>query len=337
MPNVELIIVGVPEEHHVGAHFLSAARALGLEAELVDSRSAYQGPWLLNKINWWLRSHRPTRLTALNEDLAARLDRSTGVRWLLTTGIAPVTSATLRHARLRGISSVNYLTDDPWNPAHRTPWFFQALPEYDSVFSPRRANLDDLARHGCRAVAYLPFAYAPEIHFREEAGADESARYASDVVVVGGADRDRFEVMLPLIRAGMNVHLYGGYWDRNKETRPHWRGFADASVTRKAIAGGRVVIGMVRTANRDGHSMRSFEVPAMGGCLLLQDTAEHRSLFGAHRESALYYGDADSVVAETRWLLDHPDERDRIAAHEGAAIVGGANTYADRLRSMLGL
>ena len=38
-----------------------------------------------------------------------------------------------------GIERINFLTDDPWNPAHHAPWFMKALPEYDEVFTGSEA------------------------------------------------------------------------------------------------------------------------------------------------------------------------------------------------------
>jgi hypothetical protein len=51
-----------------------------------------------------------------------------------------------------GIKRFNFLTDDPFNRAHYAPWFLKALPDYDVVFSPRRANIQDLLNAGCPRV-----------------------------------------------------------------------------------------------------------------------------------------------------------------------------------------
>ena len=37
-----------------------------------------------------------------------------------------------------------FSTDDPCNRLHRTPFHLRALPEFDVVFTPRRANVADL-------------------------------------------------------------------------------------------------------------------------------------------------------------------------------------------------
>lgn len=235
-----------------------------------------------------------------------------------------------------GIFRTNYLTDDPWNRVNSARFFWPALREYDVVWSPRRSNLEDLRTHGCRRVEYMPFAYNPEFHFPEPPTADaERERFACDVAFVGGADADRLPVVRALVRAGLAVKLYGGYWDRDPELRPHWRGFVFGREFRLAVCGAALNICLGRKANRDGHAMRTFEVPAMGGGVLVEDTPEHREIFGEDGKAVVYFNSMTQMLERARRLLNNPKERQRLASAAHALIVGGKNTYADRLRQML--
>ena len=123
---------------------------------------------------------------------------------MLTTGIAQVSSEALDEIRL---PRSNFLSDEPWNRAHRAPWFLRAVPRYDRVFSPRRATIADLRALGCADVRYLPCAYSPEIHFPE---ASPASLDGHDVVFIGGGDADRRPPVNALIDAGIEVALYGG-------------------------------------------------------------------------------------------------------------------------------
>ena len=336
MREKKLMIVGHPAPFHVGAHFRHAARRLGLAVELCDANEAYRAPAWQAKLNWWCRGRRPSRLRAFGRAVVEQC-RLWRPRWLLATGIAPLARETLIEIGRLGIRRLNYLTDDPWNPAHRAPWFMRALPDYDIVLSTRRANMDQLTELGCRRVHYLPFAYAPEIHFREPPSAEERPQFQTTVLFAGGADRDRFPWVRALIRAGVPVALYGGYWDRDPETRPFHRGHADPKTLRKATAGAQVVLGLVRHANRDGHAMRSFEVPAMGGCLLTEDTAEHREIFGGERQAVTYFRGVADMLEKVAWLSEHEAERRRLTENAYTLITRGGHTYADRLHAMLEL
>jgi len=235
-----------------------------------------------------------------------------------------------------GVRRFNYLTDDPWNPAHRAAWFLRALPHYDHVFSPRQSNLEALQEHGCHKVSYLPFAYAPSQHYCERAQPEEEAMLASEVIFVGGADRDRLPLVAALIAAGLRVALYGGYWNRYPEAKKSHRGHADLQTLRKATGAAKIALCLVRRANRDGHVMRSFEIPAIGACMLVEDTEEHREIFGPDGESVVYFRSIPEMIDKSRWLLDRPAERQRLAAAAHSRIHAGSHTYRDRLVAMLG-
>ena len=160
-------------------------------------------------------------------------------------------------------------------------------------------------------------------------------QYEADVMLAGGADSERVAWVAPLARAGFSVALYGGYWRRYGATRASARGFLDAQGLREATATARVCLGLVRRANRDGHAMRTFEVPAMGGCLLAERTSDHERLFGTEGENVLYAETPAEAVSKVRWLLTNPSERDRLARAAHAVVTGGRHTYADRLATML--
>jgi spore maturation protein CgeB len=329
-----LLLVGNPDPTHIGSHLRCGAEALGIEMEMCDLTEAYDGPLWRNRINWWVLGRRPTRL----RDFSAKvLEKCRAMRptFLLTTGIAPIEEEALKEIGKLEILRLNYLTDDPWNPAHRAPWFLRAAPQYDYVFSPRRANLGDLRRLGCMSACYLPFAYAPESHFPEKPTDGEYARLQSDIIFAGGADRDRVPYMQPLIQAGFNVALYGGYWDRYPQTSPAARGHADPCTLRKAVGAAKVALCLVRRSNRDGNVMRTFELAAMGACMLTEDTSDHRELFGPEGHTAVYFGSKEEMAEKLRWLLDHKAERQEMSEAVRRLITQRRHTYQDRLQTML--
>jgi len=330
-----LLVVGNPEPIHVGAHLLQAALASGLSVNLCDSNKAFAASWPLAKLNWWLRGHRPSRLDDFSRQVIEACQKLQP-RWMISTGISPIADWALEAIGELGTRRLNFLTDDPWNPAHRAPWFMKGLPLYDHVFSPRRANLGDLRRIGCRHVSYLPFAYAPEAHFAEPPVTDsEKEKFASDIVFVGGADHDRIPYISALSGEGFNVALYGGYWTRFPETRGHNRGHADLQTSRKAIGGAKIALCLVRRANRDGHSMRTFEVSAIGACMLVEDTEEHREIFGEEGKAVIYFNNIEQMIEKARWLKESDEERQRLARSLHNIITSGKHTYRDRLASML--
>ena len=330
-----VLIVGNDGGTNIGASLLRAANALGIPAELTDARSAYDAPRAVARFNWWVRGRRPTRLGAFSESVAKRW-RNDPPSTVIAAGLAPLDARALADARHHGIPTAVYLTDDPWNPAFRSQWFLDALPLYDRVFTPRRSNIPDLIRHGCRSVEFLPFGFDQELFFPDPPSASEASRYAADVFFAGGADNERRPFLAALLANGVEVALYGDYWERFAETRPVTRGHGSPKELRHAIAASKVCLGLVRRANRDGHAMRSIEVPAAGGCFVVERTREHEDIFGADGEAVTYFDDIDGMVRETRRLIADEPLRHRLATRAREIVERGHFTYEDRLRTLIG-
>lgn len=331
-----LVVVGNDGGTNIGASLRRAAHSAGVPTILLDARAAFRAPGPIARFNWWIRERRPTRLKSFSEHVVETC-RDVRPRWLIATGIAPIVGDALNEIRRLGTETINYLTDDPWNPAFRSAWFLRALPGYGWVFSPRTRNLADLSDAGCEHVEYLPFGVDPDLFFPEDPAPGEADTYRSDVCFAGGAEPDRVSFMGTMVRAGLDVAVYGDHWDRYAETRAAWRGHAAPSTLRKATRAAGVALCLVRRANRDGHTMRTFEVPSIGGCMLVEDTDDHRMIFGDHGRAVLYFRSATDAVASVRTLLNDPQERSRLADAARALITSGRHTYQDRLSAMLAM
>jgi hypothetical protein len=320
----------------VGGHFLRAAASIGVKASLVNVMSAYAGPRLVKALCWHLLGRRPPRLGAFGREVAERCV-SERPDLVLSIGLAPLSAEAVGEIRRMGIKTANFLTDDPWNEHHHTPSFMRALPCYDHVFTPRRANMGDLEAIGGPRVHYLPFAYAPDVHHPPEVqDAGELRKWQSDVLFIGGADDERAGVIRALVQRGLMPGLWGGYWERYRDLSPHSHGHADAEAFRHLVDAARVNLCLVRRANRDGHSMRSYELPAVGGCLAVEDTEEHREMFGPEGECVSYFRSMDALGNLCHFLLEHPEEcRRRTQAVHERICREGRNTYADRLETVL--
>lgn len=331
---MKLLIVGLSGTTHLGAAFVKVAKRLNLDPQLLNTDLAYTAPKWLKSFNWHFRGRYPSKLKRFGQEIIQHC-RASSPQWLLSTGIAPIDSQALGEIGTMGVKRLNFLTDDPWNQAHYAPWFLRALPHYDIVFSPRRANIQDLLRAGCSQVEYLPFGYDEDLFYPPDSL--DPITLTADVVFAGGADRDRVPYMYTLIQSGINLGLYGGYWERYPETRAYTRGQADVPTLREVIKAAKVCLCLVRRANRDGNCMRTFEVPAVGSCMLTEDTPEHREIFGQEGEAVVYFKTVTEMLEKTQWLLSHDQERQRLAQQAHLLITQGQNTYGDRLRTMLSI
>jgi hypothetical protein len=253
---------------------------------------------------------------------------------------AHVPRSCLRQIKRRtGAVLVNFATDDPFNARTSSRQWLSTLPEYDIVCTPRRANIGDLQALGIPEVHFVPFGYKPDVHFPETPrDAAEQARFHSDVCFIGGADADRLVYFENLVRdlPGVKLALYGGYWNRSPRLAPFWRGFAVGREFRLAVGGAAISVNLVRRANRDDHVMRTFEIPACGGCMLTEPTSTHRKLFREGRE-AFFFDSPTSFVRSIQSLLDDPGAREHAAHAARVAIQNTGHRYDERLLTIVQL
>src|SRR5262245_36280764 len=284
----KLALLGRSGGTHIGGSFARGAAKLGIDSIYFDADQASARLRLLRLLSWHLADRRPFHLKQFSNELVKACAR-TKPEVLVATGMAPLNESALRTLGQLGIVSVNYSTDDPWNPAMRSNWHLRALPLYDLVFTPRRSNVDDFRRLGCAKVLYLPFGYDESLFAPAPYSSDTAVH---EVLFVGGADPDRATFMNEFICCGPPVAVVGGYRERYPAFRSLALGEKPPKAIRALTAAAKVNLCLVRRANRDGHVMRSFEIAAVGSCMLAQDTDEHREIFGADGEAVVYFRDA---------------------------------------------
>lgn len=333
-----LAIVGNSGGTNVSESLRRAALALKYDVFFFDRYRAWRGSRILRSLSWRLNDKKPPRLKDFVDNVLTGCARARP-ETLIATGIAPLTAVALQELRRLGIICINYSTDDPWNPTQTANWFLRALPIYDLVLTTRRANVEDFRRVGCGDVQYLPFGYDDEL-FGSSGGPTQGDAHGAprDVLFVGGADKERVAFISEFMSAGPAVTLVGDYWETARRTRRFALGHRPPEEVRILTAAAKINLCLVRRANRDGHVMRSFEIAALGGCMLAEDTAEHREIFGDDGEAVVYFRTASEAAERARELLADPAERARLSTAVRDRIVShGAHTYRDRLVSMLQL
>jgi spore maturation protein CgeB len=103
----------------------------------------------------------------------------------------------------------------------------------------------------------------------------------------------------------------------------------------KALQANKIALGLLHRANRDLHTSRSFEIPACGGFMLAERTAEHQEYFAEDRE-AVYFDTFDELMDKIRYYLRHDAARTRIAADGYRRCLHSGYRYVDRARELLG-
>ena len=327
-----ILILGGVGGTNVGDSFARAGAELGYRTTLLNQAHAMSTVRIVQSLAWRFAGRRPLYLNSFSQEVVAKVSLS-NIKALIATGTAPLNRSALSKLRARNIFCINYSTDDPWNPTQRAGWFLDSLPRYDVVFTPRRSNIPDFRKLGCVKVRYLPFGYAPDLFAPPPP--PTGTEPMRDILFVGGADQDRVAFFAAFIGEGLRVGFAGDYWDRFPPTCAFALGRAGPKELCHMTAAAAVNLCLVRRANRDGHVMRSFEIPAIGGFMIAEDTREHRDIFGPEGQCVLYFTSPQDAAQKTRWALNHPEERSRMARAAHELVTKGRHTYADRLKEML--
>ncbi len=332
---IKLMVVGFDGGPHIGGSFNKAALAEGLNSRLFDIAPAFESS-LATRI--WRRVSRKQSHVRGEASSALLLERVEESRpnVILTTGFTPLLPECLEVMRRKGIRLLNFSTDDPWSPVFREKWFLDSLSQFDEVFTPRHANEADLRALGIKAVRFLPFGY-DEFLYSDPRPFHSDHEDGADVLFVGGGDQDRVPFIKALMESGFSTAVYGGYWRRLLGPRRAFRGIAAPSEIQNQTRRAKVSICLVRRSNRDEHVMRTYEIPASGGCLVAERTSDHMSLFGAEGEAALYFSTPVEMTNGVRQLLAQPELRLKLRRRACAIVRDGENTYRHRLRTLLDL
>jgi spore maturation protein CgeB len=256
---------------------------------------------------------------------------------LVTNGRELQASTVLESRRvleLRGGGIACYLCDDPFNPAHRCDSWLQSLPCYSLVVTTKRAIVHDLRAIGCTNIAYSRFGYNPEVH--RPINPESRGFNRVDVAFAGNADRDRLPIIGELAErlSGFSIGLYGDGWHRWASLRAVHRPPVTGLDYSAAMSAATVCPCLVRRANRDGHVMRSFELPAIGAFMLAERTEEHQEIFdeGVHCE---FWSSIEELADKARWYSANPRRAAELALCGHEMIRAGGHTYADRARQVL--
>jgi hypothetical protein len=248
--------------------------------------------------------------------------------------VEPVTLDALR-LRWPGAVFVNYSGDDMFNPRNQTLAWRASLPLYDLFATTKSFNVAELQAAGARGVMFVDMAYSAAVHHPHAVTPELRERFGGDVGFVGWPEREREKSMRHLARNGVRVRIWGPW--------PRWKAAANFRVEggplwdddyARALSAFRINLGFLRRVNRDLQTTRSIEIPACGGFLLAERTAEHQRLFREDVE-AVYFADDRELLEKCRYYLAHEDERARIAEAGRRRCVESDYTYEARLTSIL--
>lgn len=248
---------------------------------------------------------------------------------IIVTGILPIKKSVFKVAKRNGVLIVNYLTDDPWNRVHYRQTFTSSIKYYNHIFSTKKALQTKLKKEGAVSTSWLPFAYDPHIHYPQKCG------NSKDIIFVGTGDKERLLWLNSLADIdNVERNIYGNNWE--KIDTPGWSKHSEVTGDEycKTISNATIVLGLLRSANRDKSTDRSYEIGAIKGCGIYQDTEEHRDLLKGYPEEG-FFKNPDDLKSKVEILLGSEVLREELRNKGNYLVAKYENTYAARLEEIV--
>lgn len=277
-------------------------------------------------------------LTKLNNQIVSLVaQQKVDLVWVdKTLKIAPKTLLSIK-SKNPACKLLFYSPDDMMLPGNQSVAYHACVPLYDLHVTTKSYNVVELQAMGACDVFFVDNAYDCYTHRPVTLTPQEQKIWQAEVGFVGGFEQDRYEAMVRLAEAGLPVTIRGPGWEpylgkhRNLRIAPGWVYSDDYT---RSICATKVNLGFLRKIARDLQTTRSIEIPACGGFMLAERTAEHARLFIEGKE-AEFFADVDELLAKTRYYLAHDAAREQIALAGRARCVQGGYSNHDRLRRVL--
>lgn len=317
----------------------NAFRRLGHKVTHLDPRTLLPNSVWVDRILWRLGGHWLGWLVALRMRAVLK-----GLRFDLAyvdngEWVSPaVVNALRKHAP----QVINYNIDDPTGPRdmQRFAAYRRAVPHYDLVAVVREDNLPELKALGAKRMLRVWRSADEVTHAARPLKPEDHARWDCDVLFLGTWMPERGPFLLDLIKRGVPLTIQGGNWQKAPEwpeLKAHWRGGSiDGDDYAKAIQCAKVNLGLLSKGNRDLHTTRSLEIPALGALFCAERTSEHMAMYEDGVEVVLW-SDADECARACAALLADESRRQSIAARGHARYLSNGHHNEKILADMLNM
>ncbi|MFN2399747.1 MAG: glycosyltransferase [Gemmatimonadaceae bacterium] len=288
------------------------------------------------------RALRAAAVTQFNRELTRQ-----AVRWqpemLLVFKGTFVQASTLKELRARGVSTYCFYPDVSFRV--HGPHLADALPQYDWIFITKTFGLNDLREQlGVDRASVLLHAYDADVHRPLRLGDADVARFGCDASFIGTWSPKKERLLADLVQRSPDLRLrvWGEQWTGRKLPPLLQRCIGGHEVAGddypRAISASAINLGIL-SERRPGASAgdqitsRTFHIPACGGFMLHERTAELLEVFVEGRDVACFDG-VDELARRVEEFLGAPERREAMAA-SSRAIVTPAHSWDSRIRVII--
>jgi len=246
----------------------------------------------------------------------------------------------IRLLRIHAKKIIIYNLDDPLGTRDgaRFRAYRQSLPMYDLCVVVRPQNIAEAKSLGAREVMHV-FRSADEVeHAPRILSMQDKDRWTTEVLFLGTWFPERGPFLCELIDSGVPLTIRGAKWDRAPEwplLRPSWKsGPLIGDDYAMAIQCAKVNLGLLSKDNRDLHTTRSLEIPALGGLFCAERTPEHLAMYEEGKE-ALFWGTAAECASMCRAAIDNETASVAIARAGRSRVIANGHYNEKVLKRIL--
>lgn len=296
-------------------HRADALARLGHEVTVVSPETVISG-WIRNKFHF-LTGGVLAEGQTLRYVMEQIGDRNIDMTWV--EGGRLIGPKLVAQLQRRFGPVLNFNHDDPYGTRDGNAWLLyrKAVPVYDLVAVVRRENVDEARALKAKKVQFV-FRSADEVAHTPRVLTEEDHRHwGSKVAFIGTWMPERGAFMAELIERGVPLSIYGGRWQKAPEWPIIQRAWKGPGTTNDedyahAIQCAKICLGLLSKGNRDLHTTRSMEIPALGGLLCAERTVEHQHLY-CEGEEAVFWSNAEECAHVCHDLLADDARRQKIA------------------------
>jgi len=218
------------------------------------------------------------------------------------------------------------------------------VPLYDCLFTTKSYHLDDPAiTKRVQKLILVPHGFDPEVHRKLPLTPALQRIYGCDASFVGAWSTKKERLLQTLISDNpkLKLDIWGPAWGHtNTAVRNCWKGRGAWGDEAAAIYRcSKINLGLLSeagtgTLSGDLTTARTWQIPASGGFLLHEDSAELRAHFVANAEVGVFT-DAANLADSVRWWLDHESERQAAADRAWQRSYRDQYTYARAVKIIL--
>jgi hypothetical protein len=230
----------------------------------------------------------------------------------------PSTLAALRQMRAL---VAGHFTDALFSRSMKVWWlhtlFRHGLPEYDLFFTSMPQDHAYLFPRARPRVELTALGFDDGRFNGSPLATEMRSRWATEMLFAGHWEPRTEAYVVALSEAGLPVTVYGSGWHR-AQSPERLKGIVRSRMLSDeeyeySLKATKIGLGFVSLLNDNQTSGRTFEVAASGTFLLAQRSRQHLECFVEGQE-AEFFETPEELVRKARYYLDHPDERQAIAA-----------------------